>query len=109
MGHQLFAEPVFVTSAGGLDAALVPADRLGKKAGLREHSIRSTIVLRIPRQALLEKLLEARDVARLAAKLIVEAQDLGHEPGSQSAAALLRQAGDEVEQRGGIACRRLHY
>ena len=73
MCHQMFAEPVLVTSATGLDAALVPAERLGEKACLREHPLRPTIVLRVSRQGLVEKLLEAGDAPRLAAKLIVEA------------------------------------
>src|ERR1700704_3723504 len=102
MCAQALAEPVFVTSATGLDATLVPAERLGEKACLRQHSLRPAIVLRVPRQALIEKLLEARDVPPLAAKLIVETQHLGHEPRPQSGSAVLRHARDEVKRNVGV-------
>src|SRR5207253_3974245 len=76
------------------------AKSLGEKTGLAEHALRSTIVIGISRQRFVEKLLEAADVPRLAAKLIIEPEHFGQQSRSQQSV--------ETERRHTFSGRRLH-
>src|SRR4051812_40254236 len=74
---------MLVTRAAGLDLTLVLTKRCREKPRLREHAIRSAIVLGISRERLVEKLFEPGDIPRLAPQLVVKTQHFRHKPWSQ--------------------------
>ena len=83
IGDQALAQRVLVASARFTHATLVVAKRVGEKSRLDPHPLRRAIPS-VRTQCLLDQLLEALDLLRLAAELIVEAKHLGNQPGSQA-------------------------
>ena len=79
------AQHVLVARAGCLDAAVRTRETSRQEPRLRQQPLGAAIAAGIlAAERLLDQLLEALDLLRLAAELIVEAQHLGDQPGPDS-------------------------
>ena len=99
---QAFPQGVLVAGARGGHAALVGAKGRRQHPRLLQHPLGAAIEFGIAPQRLFEQLLEARDLLALTPKLIVEAEHLGDQAGTQLAHG--RRA--DAERDGGCPGRR---